>query len=98
VWKWEVGAFVRGVVCGIAVTVFVAALLWWRFSGRDRKGAEAWRLESEARGIVEDYAERGGGDFVDGFPGVGDAVRAGRDEFDRKRDEALRRIRGGRVD
>jgi hypothetical protein len=91
--------FVKGVVCGFIVALVIFGFTAWVLYSRskDRGLIEYAERQIEIEALREDVINRDPVEFLE-VPGVGDAVREARTEFDRKRDEALYRFRSGFVD
>jgi hypothetical protein len=89
--------FWKGVITGIAVMfVLVLVIMVFRlFHERYRKIFEAMEKQYEIEALQEDIGNRDPYEFLDGVPGVRGAADNAADEFRRKRDEAIQRIRGG---
>jgi hypothetical protein len=92
-------SFLKGVITGAAgVLVLVLLVLAFRFFyNRDRKIYEYMETQNEIQAIQEDINNRPLDDFLED-PGVRGAADNAADEFRRKRDEAVQRIRGGHAD
>jgi hypothetical protein len=90
----------RGFVCGVAATLVVVFGVWLLvvLHGRDKRIIEAWELRNEILELQKDFTGRDAVDFLDKIPCVRGAAENGKSEFDRKRDEAVQRIRGKRTD
>jgi hypothetical protein len=88
--------FIKGMITGVgimlALVLVIAAFRF--FHERDRKIYEAMELQNEIQELREDYSNRDPMEFLDD-PGVRGAADNATEEFNRKRDEALQRIRGG---
>jgi hypothetical protein len=92
-------SFKKGVVTGLGIglaLVLIAALLRF-FYERDRKIYEYMEAQSEIQVMREDLWDRPVDEFL-AEPGVRGAADKAGDEFRRKRDEAIQRIRGGYAD
>jgi hypothetical protein len=89
--------FLKGVIAGAAGMLFLAVLvLVFRFfHERDRKIFEAMEKQREIEAIQEDIGNRDPYEFLDEVPGVRGAADNAANEFRKKRDEAIQRIRGG---
>jgi hypothetical protein len=92
-------SFWKGVITGAALMLaLVLVILGFRFfHERDRKIFEAMEKQNEIQKMREDYSNRNPYEFLD-IPGVRGAADSATEEFNRKRDEAIQRIRGGRTD
>jgi flagellar biosynthesis/type III secretory pathway M-ring protein FliF/YscJ len=88
--------FWKGVVTGTAIMlVLVLAVMAFRFFyNRDRKIYEYMEAQHEIQAIQEDINNRPPDEFLED-PGVRGAADNAADEFRRKRDEAIQRIRSG---
>jgi hypothetical protein len=91
-----VKAFWRGVITGAAgMLVLVLLVLAFRFfHNRDRKILEYMEAQHEIETLQEDIDNRPPDEFLED-PGVRGAADNAAGEFQRKRDEAVQRIRGG---
>jgi hypothetical protein len=87
-WKGAVTGAVFVLILVLMVTVFRF------FSERDRKIYEYMEARNELELLQEDIGNRPLDEFLED-PGVRGAVNSADAEFRRKRDEAVRRIRGG---
>ncbi|GHV25516.1 hypothetical protein AGMMS4952_03460 [Spirochaetia bacterium] len=92
--------FWKGVISGagviLAVVLVVVAIRF--FQEKDRVLNEIKEQEHEIQILREDYGARDPREFLDGVPGVRGAVDSATEEFNRKRDAAIQRIRGGLAD
>jgi hypothetical protein len=79
------GAVSVGIIVGV-----VSGLVF--FHNRDKEILEYAEKQIEIEGLREDIINRDPAEFLD-VPGVRRAADGARDEFDRKRDEALHRFR-----
>jgi hypothetical protein len=88
--------FWKGVITGAAVMfALVLVVTAFRFfHERDRKIFEAMEAQHEIEALQEDIGNRSLDEFLED-PGVRGAADNAADEFRRKRDEAVQRIRGG---
>jgi flagellar biosynthesis/type III secretory pathway M-ring protein FliF/YscJ len=91
--------FWKGVITGAAgVLVLVLLIFVFRFfHERDRKIFEYMEAQSELQIMQEDISNRPPVEFLED-PGVRGAADNAADEFRRKRDEAIQRIRSRHVD
>jgi hypothetical protein len=91
--------FVYGMIAGatgmLLLVILVTAFRFFR--ERDRKIIEAMEAQYEIEALREDIGSRDSAGFLED-PGVRRAADGAADEFRRKRDEAIQRIRGGRAD
>jgi hypothetical protein len=96
----KVKVFFRGVCAGAAgmLALVLAVLAFQFFRGRDRKIYELMEKEYELQMLREEYGNRDPYEFLDEVPGVRGSADHAADEFIRKRDEAVQRIRGGHAD
>jgi hypothetical protein len=92
-------SFLKGAIAGAAgmLALAILALALRFFHERDRKIYEHREAEHELRAMQEDINNRSADEFLED-PGVRGAADNAADEFRRKRDEAVQRIRGGRAD
>ena len=86
--------FIKGIITGAGMMlVLVLVIIFFRFvNERDRKLLEYMEAQNEIQAIEDDYRNRDPYEFLD-TPGVRGAVDNATDEFRRKRDEAVQRIR-----
>jgi hypothetical protein len=94
-----VNGFLKGVITGagtvLALVLIIAAFRF--FHERDRKIYEYVEQQNAIQEMREDYRNRDPYEFLD-TPGVRGAVGDAAEEFYRKRDEAIQRIRGRYAD
>jgi hypothetical protein len=92
-------SFLKGIITGAAgMLVLALAILAFRFfHNRDRKILEYMEAQNELQTMREDIGNRPPAEFLED-PGVRGAADNAAADFRRKRDEAVRRIRGGHVD
>ena len=92
--------FCKGVITGAAAAllVVVTVLVIRFFLVRDRELNEIKEQEHEIQILREGYGARDPYEFLDGVPGVRGAVDSATEEFTRKRDAAIQRIRCGLAD
>jgi hypothetical protein len=91
--------FWKGAITGAAImlALVVVVLAFRFFQERDRKIYEYLEAEYELQALQENLGGRPAVEFLED-PGVRGAADNARDGFQRKRDEALQRIRGGHAD
>jgi flagellar biosynthesis/type III secretory pathway M-ring protein FliF/YscJ len=91
--------FWQGLVAGAGgVVLIVLLVLAFRFfQERDRKIYEFMEKEYALQMLRENIDDRPAGEFLED-PGIRGSVDGAAGEFRRKRDEAVERIRSGRVD
>jgi hypothetical protein len=96
--RFEVKAFWRGVMTGVGgmILIILLVLVFRFFYNRDRKIYEYMEAQNELQILQEDVSNRPPDEFLED-PGVRGAADNAADEFQRKRDEAIRAIRGGRI-
>jgi hypothetical protein len=87
--------FAKGIITGFisAVIIFGVIYALWFFQKRDKELIKYVEKQIEIEAVREDYRNRDPVEFIDDIPGVRRAVDNATAEFDRKRDEALQRIR-----
>jgi hypothetical protein len=92
-------SFLKGIIIGAAgMLVLVLIVIVFRFfHERDRKIFEYMEAQNELRTMQEDIGNRPPDEFLED-PGVRGAADNAADEFRRKRDEAIQRIRSGHAD
>jgi hypothetical protein len=91
--------FWKGVITGV-VNMFALVLVvtvFRFFHERDRKIFEAMEKQHEIEALQEDIGNRPLDEFLED-PGIRGAADNAADEFRRKRDEAIQRIRSGHLD
>jgi hypothetical protein len=93
-------SFLKGIITGAAgmLLLVVLVLVFRFFHERDKKIYEYMEAQREIEVLQEDIGNRDPYEFLDGVPGVRGAADNAADEFRRKRDEAIQRIRGGHAD
>jgi len=91
--------FVKGIIAGFisAVIIFSVIYALWFFQRRDKELIKYVEKQIEIETLREDYRKRDPVEFIDDIPGVRRAVDNATAEFDRKRDEAIQRIRNRAV-
>jgi hypothetical protein len=91
--------FWKGVLVGIIITVFLVllTLVFRFFYNRDKKIYKYMEVQNEIQAMQEDINNRPLDEFLED-PGVRGAADNATDEFRRKRDEAVQRIRSGHAD
>jgi len=87
--------FTKGIIAGFisAVIIFSVIYALWFFQKRDKELIKYVEKQIEIETLREDYRNRDPVEFIDDIPGVRRAVDNATAEFDRKRDEAIQRIR-----
>jgi len=92
--------FAKGIITGFisAVIIFGVIYALWFFSKRDKELIKYVEKQIEIEAVRENYRNRDPVEFIDDIPGVRRAVDNATTEFDRKRDEAIQRIRNRPVD
>ncbi|GHV04020.1 hypothetical protein FACS189485_08520 [Spirochaetia bacterium] len=93
-------SFIKGIITG-AVLMFALVLVIAAFRfvhERDRKIFEYAERQNEIQTLEEDYRNRDPYEFLDELPGVRGAADNAAEEFNRKRNEAIQRIRGRYAD
>ena len=92
--------FALGFIAGFVVTAIVfgvvAGMVYFR--NKDREEIHYVKKQIEIEALREDYVNRDFGEFLDAVPDVRGAADGAAAEFERKRDEALQRFRGGYFD
>jgi hypothetical protein len=84
-------AFAAFVLSGIIIALVVTHY-------RDKELIENAEKQIEVQALREDYGSRDPYEFLETVPGARRAANGATDEFRRKRDEAIQRIRGGYAD
>ena len=92
--------FAKGIITGFisAVIIFGVIYALWFFQKRDKELIKYVEKQIEIEAVREDYRNRDPVEFLDDIPGVRRAADRATAEFDRKRDEAIQRIRNRPVD
>ena len=92
--------FFKGIIAGVAASVIVFGIILaiGFFNRRDREMLEYAEKQIEIEEMREDYGNRDPYEFLDEVPGVRGAADNAADDFRRKRDEAVQRIRGRYAD
>ena len=92
--------FAKGIIIGFisAVIIFGVIYALWFFQKRDKELIKYVEKQIEIETLREDYRNRDPVEFLDDIPGVRRAADRATAEFDRKRDEAIQRIRNRPVD
>jgi flagellar biosynthesis/type III secretory pathway M-ring protein FliF/YscJ len=91
--------FWQGVSAGAGgmILIVLLVLVFRFFQERDRKILGRMEAQHEIELLQEDIGNRPPDEFLED-PGVRGAADKAADEFRRKRDEAIQRIRGGHAD
>jgi len=92
--------FFKGIITGATASVIIFSVIFalWFFHKRNRELIEYVEKQIEIEAVREDYRNRDPVEFLDDIPGVRRAADGAAAEFDRKRDEALQRIRDRFID
>jgi len=87
--------FAKGIITGFisAVIIFGVVYALWFFHKRDKELIKYVEKQIEIEAVREDYRNRDPVEYLDDIPGVRRAADRATAEFDRKRDEAIQRIR-----
>jgi len=87
--------FAKGIITGFISAVFIFSVIYalWFFHKRDKELIKYVEKQIEIETLREDYRNRDPVEFIDDIPGVRRAADRATAEFDRKRDEAIQRIR-----
>ena len=87
--------FAKGIITGFISAVFIFGVIYalWFFQKRDKELIKYVEKQIEIETLREDYRNRDPVEFIDDIPGVRRAADRATAEFDRKRDEAIQRIR-----
>jgi hypothetical protein len=91
--------FWRGMItgAGIMLALVLVIAVFRSFQNRDRQIYEYMEQQNEIQELREDYGNRDPYEFLDN-PGVRGAADNANAEFQRRREEAIQRIRGRYVD
>jgi hypothetical protein len=91
-------SFAKGVIAGAGIMLALAATVtaFRFFHERDQKLIEYMEAQNEIQAIEEDYRYRDPYEFLE-IPGVRGAADSASEEFNRKRNEAVRAIRQRRI-
>ncbi|AEF80126.1 hypothetical protein [Leadbettera azotonutricia] len=92
--------FFKGVITGaVSMLALVLVITVFRFfHERDRKLLEYVEVQNEIQAIEDDYRNRDPYEFFETTPGVRGAADSASEEFNRKRNEAIQRIRDRHAD
>ncbi|GHU77984.1 hypothetical protein FACS189462_1370 [Spirochaetia bacterium] len=92
-------SFIKGVITGAGIMLALALVIgaFRFFHERDKKIYEYAEKQNEIQEMREDYRNRDPYEFLD-TPGVRGAADNAAEEFNRKRNEAIQRIRGRYAD
>jgi len=92
--------FAKGIITGFISAVFIFGVIYalWFFQKRDKELIKYVEKQIEIETLREDYRNRDPVEFIDDISGVRRAVDNATAEFDRKRDEAIQRIRNRAFD
>jgi hypothetical protein len=92
--------FLKGIIIGFSSAVIIFGIIFalWFFQKRDKELIKYVEKQIEIEVLREDeflrnFSNRDPVEFLDDIPGVRRAVDRATAEFDRKRDEAIQRIR-----
>ncbi|GHV13792.1 hypothetical protein FACS189491_09230 [Spirochaetia bacterium] len=91
--------FLKGVIAGAAVVLAAGFLIFaaWDARSYNREEKLLQETQHEIQEMRDSYGNRDPYEFLDD-PGVRGAADGASEEFKRKRDEAIQRIRGGYTD
>jgi flagellar biosynthesis/type III secretory pathway M-ring protein FliF/YscJ len=91
--------FAKGIIAGfiLAVIIFGSVAVVMYLRNKDKEKIEYVELQQGIETLREDYVNRDPAEFLE-IPDVRRAANNARDEFDRKRAEALYRFRNRLVD
>jgi len=92
--------FWKGLIIGVVGSVLIFGIItaFYFLSKRDKELIEYVERQQAIEVLREDYINRNPYEFIDDIPGVRGAADGAADDFIRKRDEALQRLRNGFVD
>ncbi|GHT53021.1 hypothetical protein FACS189479_02100 [Spirochaetia bacterium] len=92
--------FFKGIIAGAAVSVIMFSIIFaiGFINRRDKEMLKYVETQNEIQQLREDYGNRDPYEFLDDVPGVRGAADNAADDFRRKRDEAIQRIRGRYAD
>ncbi|MDR2865238.1 MAG: hypothetical protein LBV68_06500 [Spirochaetaceae bacterium] len=92
--------FFKGVLCGCVITLLIVGVFFGlRFSyQRDKQIIQNMELQNELQELQKDYSARDASEFLNDNADVRTAADRAIDEFNRKRNEAMERIRSRRID
>jgi len=93
--KCIIADFWQGVIVGCIATTIIFSFVFWIVISKykNKEILEYAEKQIEIEVLREDYRNRDPIEFLDDIPGVRRAADRATAEFDRKRDEALQRIR-----
>ncbi|GHU68915.1 hypothetical protein FACS189450_00740 [Spirochaetia bacterium] len=92
--------FFKGIIAGAAASVIMFGIIFaiGFINRRDKEMLKYVETQNEIQQLREDYGNRDPYEFLDDVPGVRGAADNAADDFRRKRDEAIQRIRGRYAD
>ena len=92
--------FFKGLIIGVITpTVLFGVILFFVISNQKEKEIIRYvEIQREIEALQEDYSNRDPVEFFDSVPGVRESADGAIGDFERKRDEALQRFRGGLAD
>jgi hypothetical protein len=92
--------FFKGIIAGVVVSalLFGAVCAARFFYNRDKELLEYVEKQNEIQSLREDYVSRDPYEFLDDSPGARGAVDDATAEFERKRNEAVQRLRSRLAD
>jgi len=92
--------FWKGVIAGaIASAIIFGVVLFFVISNvKEKEIIRYVEIQREIEALQEDYSNRDPVEFLDSIPGVRESADGAYGDFERKRDEALQRFRGGLAD
>ena len=92
--------FFKGLIIGVITpTVLFGVILFFVISNHKEKEIIRYvEIQQQIEELREDYVNRDPVEFLDSVPGVRESADGAYGDFERKRDEALQRFRGGLAD
>ncbi|GHU45518.1 hypothetical protein FACS1894190_17680 [Spirochaetia bacterium] len=92
--------FFKGVLCGFCITLLLVGLfagLYFSYQ-RDKQIIQNFEVQNELQIMRQDYSNRSADEFLNDNADVRTAADRAINEFERKRNEAMERIRSRRID
>ena len=91
--------FAKGIIAGfiLAIIIFTAFAVAIHLRNKDKEKIEYVEQQMEIEALREDYSNRDPADYLE-IPDVRRSADSAAAEFDRKRDEALQRLRSRNLD
>ena len=87
--------FTKGIIAGVVISVIIFGVIiaFYFMNKRDKELMEYVERQQEIEALRENYSNRDPYEFFDTVPGVRGAADEATAEFERKRNEAVQRLR-----